>query len=390
MEVDQLPDGSRPRPGTRPVDLVLAGHRIRFTAEAQDLIDPALSTLAPPCAVEEPGAKTAGWSVEVMRATRTASRRRGHPIFGWTESGRQLKILDAADDRLVLAGHYRAGCAAALIEVDARTRQTRVLLPPGDEPSRRWPDWVGRMFFGTRLLADGWHLVHAAAVSIDTDAGPRAVLFLAGPHGGKSTLAHRACVELSAKLLSDDLVLLRPRAGGVDAVGWPTRVSVPMDLLDPTAPATDSGATVLDRVEGRQRHRLVLSPPEYAARFEVQRAGPTTLGSIVVINSTSVDADVDGLVVDPGLGADRLGAALTIAAQIPAQRLMMLDLLGVAGPSARPPAPTELARADLLAALRAAEIAAVEVGVPDLSRLPALPIWTALASGIPWLSGGAP
>jgi len=140
------------------------------------------------------------------------------------------------------------------------------------------------MFFGTRLLADGWHLLHAAAVSIDTDVGPQAVLFLAASHGGKSTLAHRACVELPAKLLSDDLVLLQSRLDGVIAVGWPTRVSVPLELLDAATREKASVGAALDALAGGRRRRLVLSLPEYAAMFDVERAGPATLGAIVVVS----------------------------------------------------------------------------------------------------------
>src|SRR5215831_20115095 len=238
------------------MDVVLEGHRLRFTAEAQDMVDDALAVLAPPCSVEEPAAEEPGWSVHVALASDGRSRlSRGQPVFGWADIGRRLEIIDAADGLLLFAGHYREGCAETRIEVDAQSRQTRVLLPPGDEPSRRWSDWVGRMFFGTRLLADGWHLVHAAAVSIDTDVGPQVVLFLAGPHGGKSTLAHRACVELSAKFLSDDLVLLQSRIDGVIAVGWPTRVSVPLELLDAATREKPSAGAAPDALAGGRRRR---------------------------------------------------------------------------------------------------------------------------------------
>lgn len=374
------------------MEVVLAGHRLRFTAEAQDIVDDALSVLAPPCSVGVPVAGEPGWSVHVALASAGRdSPRRGQPVFGWADIGRRLEIIDAADGLLVLAGHYREGCAETLIEVDAQSRQTRVFLPPGDGPSRRWPDWVGRMFFGTRLLADGWHLVHAAAVSIDTDAGTRAVLFLAGPHGGKSTLVHRACVELSARLLSDDLVLLQPHSDGVIAVGWPTRVSIPLELLDAaTRERASVGATLEALAGGRRRRRMALSPPQYAAMFDVERAGPTTLGAVVVVSPTDTASGPHVLGVDGDVGADRLGAALTVAARVPAQRLMMLDLLGVAGPSTQPPWSTRTARTDLLTVLRDAEVAVVGVSVPDMSRLPSLPVWTALAARVPWIMGGAP
>jgi len=382
------PPSQSPRART---EVVLAGHRLRFTAEAQEMVDDALSVLVPPCSVGEPVAGEPGWSVHVALASAGRGRpRRGQPVFGWADIGRRLEIIDAADGLLVFVGHYRESCAETLIEVDAQSRQTRVLLPPGDGPSRRWPDWVGRMFFGTRLLADGWHLVHAAAVSIDTDVGPQAVLFLAGPYGGKSTLAHRACVELSAKLLSDDLVLLQSRLEGVVAVGWPTRVSVPLELLDAaTREKASAGAAHDALVDGHRRRRLVLSLPEYAAMFDVERAGPTTLGAIVVVSPSDAASGRHALGGDGKVSADRLREALTVAAQVPAQRLMMLDLLGIAGPSAPPPWSTKIAQADLLTGLRDAEVAVVGVSVPEMSRLPSRPVWTALAAQVPWIMGSA-
>lgn|GEM_PF-2825393 len=374
-----------------PRDLVLAGHCLRFTADAQGLTDDALAVLAPPCSIARPSATNPGWSIHIALASVSAGRRRGHPVLSWADIGRRLELVDVAGGRLVLAGQYRQGSAETLIEVDAQSQRTRLLLPSGDEPSRRWPDWVGRMFFGTRLLADGWYLMHAAAVSVDTDVGPQAVVFLAGSHGGKSTLAHRASVELSAKFMSDDLVLLRPSSGGVIAVGWPTRVSIPLELLNAVTHERPTTATALNTFGGSsRRHRLVLSPHEYASMFDIQRTGPTMVGAVVVVSPTSATSPGrHGLEVDGSIGVDRLGSALTVAAQIPAQRLMMLDLLGVAGPPAQLLRSTEIGQAGLLAALRSAEVAVVGLRVPDMSRLPSLPVWDALAAHLPWIMGSA-
>ncbi|MFI9643958.1 hypothetical protein ACIG87_28580 [Micromonospora sp. NPDC051925] len=229
-------------------------------------------------------------------------------------------------------------------------------------------------------------------MSVDTDVGPRAVVFLAGSRGGKSTLAHRASVELSAKFLSDDLVLLHPRSDGVIAVGWPTRVSIPAELVDTAARERASIGAALDSLAGgSRRHRLVVSPPEYAAMFDVERAGPTRVGAVVVVSSTDAACSGPyGLRVDGKINADRLGSVLAAAAQIPAQRLMMLDLLGVAGPAAQTPWSTKTAPVGLLAGLRDAGVVVVGLSIPDMSRLPSLPVWAALAVHIPWIMGGAP
>ncbi|QOC93854.1 hypothetical protein [Micromonospora craniellae] len=243
------------------------------------------------------------------------------------------------------------------------------------------------MFFGTRLLADGWQLVHASAVSIDTDDGPRAVLFLAAPCGGKSTLAHRAGVELRAGLLADDLVLLRVSSAGIAAIGWPTRVSVPTELLDAAVRENTSGGPMVETlVRGRRRRRLVLSPPEYAAMSGVDRSGPTRLGAIVVASRTDAASATRGLAVNGNLDHKRVAAELTLAAQVPAQRLMMLDVLGVAGPCAPSPWSMRCERNDLIAGLSSGDVVTVEMSVPEMSRLPLLPVWDALSVHIPWIT----
>jgi len=130
--------------------------------------------------------------------------------------------------------------------------------------------------------------------------------------------------------------------------------------------------------------------PEYAAMFDVERAGPATLGAIVVVSPSDAASGRHVLGVEGKVSADRLREALTVAAQVPAQRLMMLDLLGIAGPSAPPPWSTKIAQADLLTGLRDAEVAVVGVSVSEMSRLPSLPVWTALAAQVPWIMRSAP
>ncbi|GAA0829846.1 hypothetical protein ACFQVD_04770 [Streptosporangium amethystogenes subsp. fukuiense] len=88
---------------------------------------------------------------------------------------------------------YRPGSAAALLEVDRARRTTRVVVPD-EGTARRWPDWLARLFFSSRMLDGGWRMLHASAVTLNGVV----VLFVAGSRGGKSTLAYRACDELGA------------------------------------------------------------------------------------------------------------------------------------------------------------------------------------------------
>jgi hypothetical protein len=203
----------------------------------------------------------------------------GHPVLAWPHSGMRLTVIEASHDVLRLAGRYRADSPTAVIEVDRRRQLTQVQVPGGDLPSRRWPDWILRAFFGSRLLADGWTLLHAAAVRVPAPGGDRALLVLAGPQGGKSTLAHRACTELGAQFMADDLVLLRAGTGRPEAAGWPARVCVPAELLDDALLGLLPGRQVAETaVAGRARRRMVVSPPEYQRLLGIDRGGPAPVG----------------------------------------------------------------------------------------------------------------
>lgn len=175
---------------------------------------------------------------------------------------------------------------------------------------------------------DGWLLLHASAVRIVTPIGERALVVLAGQRGGKSTIAHRACVERGAVLMADDLVLLRPGRDGVTVVGWPTRVCVPAELLgEATLDTLPSEAMLATVVAGQERRRAVVSPPEHQRLFGIGRAGPARLGGILAIIPSACTASARADMLD----GDRIGEVLAQAAHVPSQRLMMLDLLGVAG-----------------------------------------------------------
>src|SRR5258708_29779086 len=208
-------------------DLVVAGRGVGVAAKRVSLLGAGVWVLVPPCGEEPVGAGEPGWQVDVSGATARLGElcEQGRPVLAWPDSGTRLSIVDTADGVVTLAARYRADSPAALVEADLLRRRTRVLIPEGDPPSRRWADRAARAFFGTRLLADGWLPLHAAAVRIT--AGGRALLVLAGQQGGTSTLAHRACVGLGAQLLADDLVLLRSGTGVPHAAGWAARACVP-------------------------------------------------------------------------------------------------------------------------------------------------------------------
>jgi hypothetical protein len=368
-------------------DLVLAGHRVRVTGEDTGLLGDAVSVLVPPCALEPVTAREPGWHVDVAVAAVAVrdTGETGHPVLSWPDSGMRLTVLDAGGT-LRVAARYRAASPPAVLEVERLRRRTRVVIPDGDLPSRRWPDWVVRLFFGTRLLADGCLLLHAAAVRAAAADGDRALLILAGQRGGKSTLAHRACVELGARFMADDLVLLRAGSEVPEVTGWPTRVCLPAELLDGRLLAGLADRVVTQVTAAGMRRRLVVSPAEYQQLLGVARAGPAGLGGVLAVVPAGGRAGPAARATV--LGAERLAAVLAGAGHVPAQRLRMLDLLGVAGaPAVTVPAQPRVPPAGWSRVLAGIPAACLELA--DGPLLPQLPVWQLLEPYLPWLGSGS-
>jgi hypothetical protein len=261
-------------------------------------------------------------------------------------------VVAAGDGCLRVTGAYRPDAATAVIEADTAGRTTRVTLPAGDEASIRWADWLVRVFFASRMLASGWRMLHASAVAVNGSA----VLFLAGQGGGKSTLAHRACTELGTAFLADDLVLLGPDR---TVVGWPTRVSLPEELV------TGSAGT------GTGRRRVVFSPADHRTLLNGERSSPVPLGAVVTV-TRAAGGDVPA--VDH---VNSLRAEETAALDIPAQRLHTSDLLGLTG-GPRPAGRGVPVTRELLGGVPAARLR-----IGDLRTLPRAPIWEALSGLLP-------
>jgi hypothetical protein len=355
--------------------LTLAGHRLRMCAADLGGLRESVSLLAPPCDVDAGLKFDPEWTINIS-AGGPGERpvvEAGRPVLSWPEIGRCLTVLAASDGMLRLACRYRSNSAVTVIEVDRQHRSTRVSLPPGDPASARWPDWVARAFFGSRLLDDGWQLVHASAVGLPTSAGQRALLVLAGQHGGKSTMAHRACTELGATFMADDLVLLRADPDCIRVVGWPTRVCVPAELLPATVGSAPFEQIVHSLMAGQPRRRLVISPTEHERLFGVVRSGPAALGGVLLVLPTAVGSQADRAGT---LAREGLAAAVTEAADVPAQRLMMVDILGVAGPAASMSRQSSSAAGLLADGLE--RVPAAVLAVADPSRLHNLPVWRLL------------
>jgi hypothetical protein len=221
--------------------------------------------------------------------------------------------------------------------------------------------------------------VHEAAIRLPKAEG--AIVVLGGPAGGKSTIAHRACTELGAALVADDLVLLGApdTDGSIPVIGWPTRVGVPVGLLsgDVMSQAGVTGAIHRDAVNGWTRERVLLPPPAHRDLFGVAHVGPTVLEGVLVIDR-NVDADRSV----ERLGSDQLVAAVHTAAQVPGQRSLLADPLGLMGGP-----PINIGSGD--APPPVGSVPAACLRIPRSADLGSLTLWDDLA-GFFARPGGAP
>jgi hypothetical protein len=360
-----MPDSTASSPvNATGVDLVLAGHRLRVAVTDAGLRAAAVEVVTPPCEVASPSGDS-GWTLRTGSGSGLPQREelRGRPVLSFPDGGPQLRVTDAVGCRLRVSGVLHSGEVMAHLTVDRVGRETVLHLPDAEGPETegtgaRWVSWLARVYFGSRLLAEGWRMLHAAAVAVDAGA----VLVLAGPWGGKSTLVHRACREHGAAFLADDLVFL-----GEDGtlVGWPTRVALPVSLC--------SGVEIPRRqrrvVDGQLRDRALFSPSEYRRAFAVRHAGPTPLAGVVVVGRSN-PWQTDRLIVE-ALDTRRLRSALDAASRVAAQKLYLLDLLGVTGNSwhvATGPV-ASLSTFDLRS------VPGLFVRISDTGLLESLPVW---------------
>ncbi|WP_141925485.1 phosphoenolpyruvate carboxykinase (ATP) [Haloactinospora alba] len=285
------------------------------------------------------------------------------PVLSFPQGGPQLAIEREAAGVLQAVGRYRPNSVAVRLEVRTAECLTRLLLPVGKPEVMRWADYVARVFFASRLLASGWRMLHASAVVLDG----KAVLILADQGGGKSTLAHRACVELGADFLADDLVLVS-NEGMV--VGWPTRAAVPAELLKNTSETSGVMLT------GERRERVVFTPAEHRFMLGMDHSPPVPLGALVCLRPHS--SAVDPVVHASVLAAPSRESFVAKAADVPAQRLFVSDLVGLMGGLR-----SALGEESFEMEERLWEVPAVLLTVGDAVRLAHAPVWEVLAPLLP-------
>ncbi|MGW0670708.1 hypothetical protein [Streptomyces sp. NPDC002746] len=343
--------------------------RLRVEVPVSEMLRPVLEMMVPACAVASPHAMPQ-WTLTVQEQCPGAGIEgrlsAGQLVLELPYGRRRLAVADATGSVLRLTAAYRPGEPPAGIEVDARRRVTRLVVAPGDAVGLRWADYLARVFFASRLLAAGWRMLHASAVAVDG----RALVFLAGRHGGKSTLAHRAVRELGALFMADDLVLIGPDG---TVMGWPARVAVPTHLLhDITV-----GRRERTVVAGVERDRVLFTPAQHRAALGISYSPPVPLGAVVTVDGG--EAAVACARADTGV----LERAVVQAACIPQQLLYVSDPLGLmGGPRLADQAAAALPAEGLLAGVPAV---VVRVAVEHLSSAP---VWQALEGIIPGAGRG--
>lgn len=355
-------------------DLVLAGFRLRLAAEHPGLLGPAIAAMVPPCGTETARDLEPDWTLQVDQAD--SSRDQGavfedRPVLVFPHGGPRLAVAGVADRMVRVLGRYRPDSAVVSIDVDPARRMTRVVVPRDAGVCQRWVDWLARVFFGSRMLTVGWRMLHASAVAVDGAA----VLFLAGQCGGKSTLAHRACMELGAGFLADDLVLVGPDRR---VVGWPTRIALPAELVGTTLTGDADHHSV---VAGVPRRRVVLNPLEHRVMLKVTHSPPVPLGAVVRVQPAPRDGHRPTWAT--GLDEAALDRAVSRAAAVPAQQLHVSDVLGLmGGPRLADPGGEESDLSGLLGGVPAATL-----WVGDMASLSRIAVWEALSSVVPQIVG---
>ncbi|MFJ4679123.1 hypothetical protein [Kitasatospora sp. NPDC088783] len=351
-------------------DLLLAGLRLRVVAPARRDLAAVSEVLTPACGFDEAAAGQPDWALVVDTAQPDVHEdvfREGRLTLALPYGGRRLAVLGMEGGVLRLAACYRPGAAPVLLEVDTAAGRTRLVVTPGDGVGLRWADWLARVFFASRLLASGWRVLHASAVELDG----RALVFLAGRRGGKSTLAHRAARERGALFMADDLVLVGP--DGL-VVGWPTRVAVPREVLGgPVAVGREESSVV----GGVPRQRVLFTPPEHRAALGVAYSAPVPLGAAVL-----VDGAGRGPVRAVRPSVRRVREALEEAARVPQQVLYVSDALGLmGGPRLAEQAAGAGSVAGLLDGVPVAQL------VTPVGELAVAGVWPALEELLPLVGG---
>ncbi|MFF5304765.1 hypothetical protein ACFY5F_35950 [Streptomyces sp. NPDC013161] len=356
------------------LDLHLAKLCLRLIASKEDALRDVEAMLSPPCTAQPPTG-TPDWTMRIEEALQPATGDEETfegPELVFPQGGPRLSVVDSTAGRLRLYGRYLPDGAAASIDTDTAAKTTRIVLPTRDKSAARLADWLAKGFFASRLLGTGWQMLHASAVVV---AG-QAILFLAGQRGGKSTLAHRACAELGAMFLADDLILLGPDG---TVAGWPARVCLPVDL-----PVPHGVGEVFERiVDGDVRRRVRLTPPEHRQALGIGYSPPVPLGAVINI-ALGANSGSSSVHASP-LERDALTSVVEKALDIPSQRHFTSDLLGLTGSGNTAP-PTDATSSVLRLLSRKP---GVHLTVGDPVALPTVAVWRELSAILPSLTAGA-
>ena len=337
------------------VQLLLDGLRLRVESPEAGHVDHVVTAMGEACERLRPGPDP-NWSLHILPGHPVLEDSRAWPRLELRPGGPSLTITGNQNGRLRAVGYYRPQSAPVAIEVDRGRRLTRLMVSSTYTDQTHWSAWLVKTFFASRLSACGWRMLHASAVALNGVA----VLFVAVPGGGKSTLAHRACRELGATFMADDLVMVGPDG---TVVGWPTRVCLPHGLNAP------SSKQIGRMVGGPQRRRLVLSLAEHRT-LGFTHAPPTPLGTVVHVRSGPTPTPS----CRPWTQRSRNMAEVS-AGDIPVQRLYTSDLLGLTGAAPTlPPRSGEKVFTD---------VDGFDLTIPDSAALPTAPVWAALSPALP-------
>lgn len=204
------------------------------------------------------------------------------------DGGCAFRILKHTPEHKTIFRHSEDDCAELQLDVAMGNQKWVLTVEDVGAHGVRAIARMIKQLVGHCLIRKGGAIFHASAVSL----GARNYVFY-GPRGaGKSSFMFRCCVDLGAKLVSDDLLIAWTDSVGRTRIsGWPRRIGISLSAFDPQLETT-VGAYVLRREQSlgsewrqniglhyppAERKRLLFDMDEFMSVFNVEysnRYGP--------------------------------------------------------------------------------------------------------------------
>lgn len=301
--------------------LEYAEERFRILSDGDVDIAAVVALVSPAFAVvDDPGEVTCEVELRVDRFDRswyTAEKPwRLPPLLQIDhDGGGAFRILRHTPEHKTIFRHSEDDCAEVQLDVAMGNRKWLLTVEDAGAHGVRAIARMVKQLVGHCLIRKGAAIFHASAVNV----GGRNYVFY-GPRGsGKSSFMFRCCVDLGAKLVSDDLLIAWTDSMGRTRVsGWPRRIGISLSAFDPQLEAR-VGACALRREQPlgmawrhniglhyppAERKRLLFDMDEFMSVFDVEysdRYGPIRF---MRLSYNTVEPDARSVVPLRGVNGD--------------------------------------------------------------------------------------